>query len=205
MTILKVANALIEILRPGCERIEMAGSIRRGKPDPKDIEIVAIPCLMNQFETDMFGNPYNFETVNHLETAIYTACLGDWAYDSTVKRNGPRYKRLKHHSGIACDLFITDAWRWGAIYTIRTGPAEFSQMLVMRAHKLGMFVDNGLLHQHRRAYQETEDGHATIPLPCPKGDACPLIIPTPTEEKFFAALKVDWIAPEIRRGVKQPT
>lgn len=204
MNALEIAHSLVATLSPGCERIEIAGSLRRGKANPKDIEIVAIPHVTKSPIRDMFGNEYDSEECNHLEAAIYTACLGDWAYDMAVKRNGPRYKRLRHISGIACDLFITDARRWGAIYTIRTGPGEFSQMLVSRARRLGMFVDEGLLHNHRRAYRETWDGRTNIPLPCEKGDACPLIIPTPTEESFFAALKVDWIAPELR-GVQKVT
>lgn len=200
MTALEIAKSLIDILAPGCERVEIAGSLRRGKTNPKDIEIVAIPSITERPIRDMFGVEYDSESFNHLEAVLYTACLGDWAYDLTVKRNGPRYKRLRHASGIACDLFIADVRRWGAIYAIRTGPGEFSQTLVTRAHKLGMFVDGGLLHHHRRAYRETGDGHATIPLPCEKGEACPLVIPTLTEEAFFSALGVRWIAPELRPG-----
>jgi DNA polymerase/3'-5' exonuclease PolX len=40
---LKIAQETVELLRPHCERIEIAGSIRREKPEPNDIEIVAIP------------------------------------------------------------------------------------------------------------------------------------------------------------------
>lgn len=39
----QIAEALIEELRPYCERISIAGSIRRGKQEVKDIEIVAVP------------------------------------------------------------------------------------------------------------------------------------------------------------------
>jgi len=200
MTILEIANSLVETLRAGCERIEIAGSLRRGKTNPKDIEIVAIPHFTDDEDRDMFGNEYNRRRVNWLEANIFTALETGWGFDKEVRRDGPRYKRLIHHNGVACDLFITDIRRWGAIYTIRTGPGEFSQMLVTRAHKLGMFVDGGLLHQHRRTYRETQDGHATVPLPCPKGDACPLIIPTHNEEAFFDALGMNWIEP-ISRGV----
>jgi len=132
MTILEIANELVEILRPGCERIEIAGSIRRGKVNPKDIEIVAIPRFTEDADRDMFGNEYNPRRVNWLEANIFTALETGWGFDIAVRRNGSHYKRLMHHSGIACDLFITDARRWGAIYTIRTGPGQFSQMLVMR-------------------------------------------------------------------------
>jgi len=40
---LAAACAIKEMLAPYCERIEIAGSVRRKKPYCKDIEIVAIP------------------------------------------------------------------------------------------------------------------------------------------------------------------
>ena len=39
----QMAEALVELLAPACERIEIAGSVRRGKARPNDVEIVAIP------------------------------------------------------------------------------------------------------------------------------------------------------------------
>ena len=196
MTILEIASSLVELLRPGCERIEIAGSLRRGKANPKDIEIVAIPQLSRVSKFDLFGNECDIDETNHLESAIYSACLGNWAYDTTVKRDGPRYKRLRHHSGVACDLFIADARRWGAIYTIRTGPGEFSQRLVMRARRMGYRVHEGLLHGH--TFRQHIVNGILREIPCEKGDACPLIIPTLTEEAFFSALKMDWTEPSAR-------
>ena len=38
-----LARRVVETMAPYCERVEIAGSIRRGKAEPKDIEIVAIP------------------------------------------------------------------------------------------------------------------------------------------------------------------
>ena len=43
-----LAEALVELLRPACQRIEIAGSIRRGKARPNDIEIVAVPRWRGQ-------------------------------------------------------------------------------------------------------------------------------------------------------------
>ena len=40
-----IADQVIERLRPHCERVQIAGSIRRGKERVKDIEIVASPLL----------------------------------------------------------------------------------------------------------------------------------------------------------------
>lgn len=39
---LEIAEKVKALLAPHCERIEIAGSIRRKKPDVKDIEIVGL-------------------------------------------------------------------------------------------------------------------------------------------------------------------
>ncbi len=44
---LEIAERTKALLAPHCERIEIAGSIRRKKPHVKDIEIVAIPKSYN--------------------------------------------------------------------------------------------------------------------------------------------------------------
>jgi DNA polymerase/3'-5' exonuclease PolX len=42
-------------LRPACERIEVAGSVRRGKSEVSDVELVAIPRFGEQL--NLFGEP----------------------------------------------------------------------------------------------------------------------------------------------------
>ncbi len=39
----RIAEQLVESMQPYCERVMIAGSIRRGKPEVKDIEVCAIP------------------------------------------------------------------------------------------------------------------------------------------------------------------
>lgn len=197
MTPLEIAEELVGLLTPGCNSnyIKIAGSLRRGRTNPKDIEIVCVPRL--DITTDMFGNKVG--TTSHLEAMIYTACLGNWAYDMKTKRNGPHYKRLRHVSGIACDLFITDEKRWGIIYTLRTGPGEFSQGLVTLAREQGRRVHEGLLHNHvfKRKMVQGADPH-WVEIPCEKGEHCPLIIPTPEEIDFFTALGLRFLEPSQR-------
>ena len=40
---LRLANRLVKQLKSFCRRIQIVGSIRRGEPNPKDIDIVLIP------------------------------------------------------------------------------------------------------------------------------------------------------------------
>ena len=48
---IEIAEKVKALLLPHCERIEIAGSVRRKKPNVKDIEIVAIP---KPFDTGLF-------------------------------------------------------------------------------------------------------------------------------------------------------
>ena len=48
---IEIAEKVKTLLLPHCERVEIAGSVRRKKTDVKDIEIVAIP---KPFDTGLF-------------------------------------------------------------------------------------------------------------------------------------------------------
>lgn len=51
-----IAEALVEEMRPFCERIEIGGSLRRQAREVKDIELVAIPKMERvEFTPNLFG------------------------------------------------------------------------------------------------------------------------------------------------------
>lgn len=52
----KYAEKIVEWLGPLCFRIEIAGSVRRERPNCNDIDIVCIPKLVAK-EVDIFGKP----------------------------------------------------------------------------------------------------------------------------------------------------
>lgn len=55
---LAVAEALRDYLAPACVRIEIAGSIRREKPEVKDIELVCEPSMVPPGKPKLeFGKP----------------------------------------------------------------------------------------------------------------------------------------------------
>lgn len=120
----QIADGLVKDLLPFCERAEIAGSIRREKPEVKDIEIVAVPKLLPI--TDMFGASVG--TSSAIEENIQSLLTSWNAY--TIK-NGEKYKMiaLADH-GIKLDLFIVTKESWGVQFVIRTGPSDFSHWLV---------------------------------------------------------------------------
>lgn len=124
-----VAKDVVDVLRPVCERIEIAGSVRRGKAEVKDIEVVAVPLFLN----DLFGATL----LDHsLDTFDYSP-LGK------VEKNGHKYKKIALKDGISLDLFIvTPPAQWGVQYVIRTGPSDFSQWMVTKKLHRGALPDH---------------------------------------------------------------
>ena len=122
------ARDLQKILTPYCDRIQVAGSIRRQKENIGDIEMVVIqkPSL------DLFG-----ELVISAEP-VKSALL---AAGYILKLGGNKY--LKCLAGnVQCDIFITTPEQWGVIYTIRTGSADFSHRLVTPKMHGGLMPSN---------------------------------------------------------------
>ncbi len=108
----RIARKYSDMLAPYCERIEIAGSIRRRKAEVGDIEIVAKP--LSTF--DLFGSPNGYHDLTLPLPAV---------------KNGQRYKQYALPEGINLDLFIVlPPAQWGVIFALRTGGAEFSKKLV---------------------------------------------------------------------------
>ena len=164
----KRALEFVELLRPYCERVEIAGSIRRRKPDVGDIEIVAIPKPV----TDLFGSPISLSTDHALNG------LG-WAKDGRVVANGNKMKKVIFDD-VQLDLFIvTPPAEFGVIFAIRTGSAEFSRKLVTSK------MHGGLLP----SYLKVSDGAFW------RGDKK---ISTPEEIDVFNVIGMQYLEPEKR-------
>lgn len=124
-----LATKVKELLSPFCERIEIAGSIRRKKAkDIKDIEIVAIP------------KPYE---VGLFESGIATV-LNRWP---AVKGTLPcKYTQRILPEGVKLDVFFAERINWGYIFAIRTGPADYSHKVLAAGWvKKGYKGENGYL------------------------------------------------------------
>ena len=119
-----IAEKYLNLLRPHCLRIEIAGSIRREKLDVKDIEIVCIPQDVAGFVAQVKQWP----KVRGEPTGKYT------------QRNLPE--------GIKLDLFMAEERNWGNILLIRTGPADFSKWIMgTKVRKAGFRQKDGYLQK----------------------------------------------------------
>lgn len=174
-----LADELVSWLMPVCERVTVAGSVRRQRATVKDIEIVVVPRLA--YDLNLFGEPQPRALLDDLLGALIPQRLR-WA---EPKRNGARHKRLWVPShGVAIDLFLATPENYGNILTIRTGDAEFSHLLVTsRAH--GGCMPEGMRQREGYLWRGAER------LVCP------------SEARFFQALGVDTVPEPAMRNAAQ--
>ena len=165
---LAVAQALEAQLRPACERVLIAGSLRRQRAEIGDIELVVLP-RMRPVE-DMFGM-----IVGHV-SALDDALAG---LAPTFRKNGEKFKQFDFEH-LPIDLFIASPETWGCIATIRTGSSDFSHWLVSPRRAGGGCPS----HLSFRDGRIVANGGAAIA--------------TPEERDVFAALELPWVEPAER-------
>ena len=107
----KVADAVVKRLSPYCQRIEIAGSIRRRKPWVNDVDLVLI-----------LKDPWNF----HAELMK----LGQ------LKMSGKKIMRAIVGS-VQVDIYVADEATWATLFLIRTGSKENNIRLCSRAKDMG--------------------------------------------------------------------
>lgn len=174
--VLAIACELKNYLAPHCERIEIAGSLRRGVAMVGDIELVYIPKV--DWKVDLFGGQAEVGR-NHVDQALSGKV---WPRETGRYGRlwGDRYK-AGQLAGYAVDLFaVFDRAEWGLLLLLRTGPAEFSQRFVTPVRKGGWLPD-GCRVDGRRLWR---DG---VPLDLPEEVDC------------FKAIGRAYVPPGVRR------
>lgn len=174
--ILPMVETFVSILAPACDRIQIAGSIRREKPDVKDVEIVAIP--KSSTHTNLLGEPISGAPtlLDELLEQLTRKLSNTYQFDQEVKRNGPRYKRLVtrfEETVSAVDLFLADSDNWGNQLAIRTGSREFGKWFMTKqsyggAMPFGMRQIDGYLWRNGQKVRcpEEEDYFRALGIPC---------------------------------------
>jgi len=121
-----IADSVVKRLRPYCTKIEVAGSVRRGRPFVNDIDIVLIP-----------KDPWNLR--------YEIARLGP------IKLRGDKIQRVIH-DGIQVDIYLADQKTWATLLLIRTGSKNSNIRLTtlakrkgwkLHASGSGLFDENG--------------------------------------------------------------
>jgi DNA polymerase (family 10) len=180
-----LAEKIKAAISPACERIEIAGSIRRRKATVGDIEIVAIPKLCPDLEAQLslFGEPPKMVSALDL---LLNNLVREKDNFRRGEKDGVLYKNFlvqfdDDGSEIGLDLFLTTPDQWGYILALRTGPGDFNKAWVTQKSKGGILPDE---YHFEGGWLIGPDG---------------IRIPTPEETDIFCLLgDGQVIAPENR-------
>ena len=139
-----IAEELKGLLEPTCDRIEIAGSIRRQKPTVGDIELLCIPKFVDGVD----------QLDREIEALVVQRVLGFRLNKLGSRVYGPKNKLMLHiPSGIGVDIFSTDAECWSVALVVRTGGERTNKRIAYTALRKGWRF---------RAYGDgfdTPDGH----------------------------------------------
>ena len=129
-----IAEELKALLEPVCQRVVIAGSIRRQKPEVGDIELLCIPKFIDGVD----------QLDREIGALVIQGRLGFRLNKRGSRAYGPKNKLMLHiPSGIGVDIFSTDLGCWPVALVVRTGSAETNKRIAMAAIRKGW---------HLRAY-----------------------------------------------------
>lgn len=131
----EIAEDLVTELSGFCDRMEIAGSLRRRRQAVNDIDIIAIPKFIQVKDESLFGAPVQ---ENLLEKRLAQLCLRG---ELGLEANGPKIKRfLKTVDGdtVPIDIYIATEQDWWTLLLIRTGSRNHNIKLARRAMDLHM-------------------------------------------------------------------
>ena len=178
---LREAKAVAEVLQtrlePWCERIEIAGSIRRRARTIGDVELLCIPKYGGH-QFDLFGATIQVDLLAEgIQELMGQGVLALRLNAGGHKTFGPLNKLMVHiPSEIPVDIFSTQTANWGMALVVRTGPKEWNIKMMGRFKVLGMWG-------HAYGGVTDQDGREW---------SCP------TEEEVFRLLKWSYLEPEKR-------
>lgn len=174
-----VANELLEALGSTCERLAIAGSLRRGAREVKDVELVAIP----RRAPDLLGAANGpCQLTLKLRELAYAGALR-WRGETHPTHGVPFLEERRAWflvslpREVRVDLFaVRPPAQWGAIFAIRTGPEDYSRRLVTICQRRNLRCRDGRLL-----------------------DWTGKTVPTPEERDFIEACGLPYASPRERR------
>ena len=176
----QLAEVIIGHLAPYCERIVVAGSVRRKAEFVGDLELLAIPKTVNTEQAGFFGEVkaseeslLDVEVARLLKMGTFRPRPNKQGHTSV----GPLNKLLIWApAGLPVDLFTTTARNFGMALVVRTGPKDFNVKVMTKLLQLGL------------------RGKAYGGISFPDGQE----MDCPNEETVFRALGWPWRPPELR-------
>jgi DNA polymerase/3'-5' exonuclease PolX len=171
----QIAERIVVGISPHCEQVQIGGSIRRLKPNVKDIEIVLISSdrvgLIDALKPHgRFIKPGTPEII-------------DWE-----PRTDAKYLRMLLPDEIKCDIFLGTPQNWGGLFAMRTGSGIGPGGIPGFA--AGLFA----------AWKSHSGGGRMTD--CMPTTTAGVQIEVRTEEEFFQTCGVKWIEPSKRESIR---
>lgn len=186
----KIANRVVELLSPGCEKIHIAGSIRRQSAQVKDIEIVCQPIKeLTDIGMELFKK---YEISNVFKNAI--DIIGLKIEKGSVDG---RYMKIILLGGMTLDLFMPTADDYFRQLVIRTGSADYVYHVIASSWKQKGWcgTSDGLRLIKECTGKQTTDGKTIWRCTSLK----PVLPPVwQSEEEFFSWLSLPFTPAECR-------
>lgn len=180
----QLAEAVKAELEDVCERIEIAGSVRRKYFQVGDLEFVVIP---KQHFT-LLGEP--------LERSMLDDRLDSLVRQDKLRRlkNGPKWKQFELvKAGCRMDLYLCTPETWAVVLFMRTGPADFShQVVTQKGKRCAESGRPGLLPEYMSFGNQTEEGRNRL---FAYGEALKI----DSEEELFKLVGLKYLEPWERR------
>lgn len=134
---LAIAREIKAALEPACTRIQIAGSLRRHKPEVGDIEILFVPKT-DSVPADLFSRKEINLAWEKVDALVATGMIGKRPNVNGHLAWGDKNRLAVHiASGIPVDFFCTgeDCW-WNAL-VVRTGGKDNNVMIARRSLEKG--------------------------------------------------------------------
>jgi len=176
---LEIASEIEEQLAPACQKIAVAGSLRRRRPTVNDIEILCIPKSQEITPPgELF--PQNHNTLDALvDTLIENGTILKRLKVNGTQTFGKKTKLLLHKkSKIPVDLFITDPESWFNCLVSKTGGKDTNIFIAGSAKRYGLrWLPTGPGFRNHRTGE---------------------ILPIHSEEEVFQMVKLSYLHPYQR-------
>ena len=179
-----LAEKVLIALNPMCCGLMIAGSIRRGKAEVGDIDIVAIPKAT--VTMGPLGGPVSFP-----EDSVWALLFPKELKKAGLKieASGPESLRASFPDGFQVDVYRARRETWGVMLLVRTGSKEHNVKLCTIARSKGLMLSakQGVIKPIAKLY----DGKPVLEV---QGE----VLASRTEEEIFAALGLAFVPPEAR-------
>ena len=132
-----IAKEIVDFLTPNSEKVEIVGSIRRGKPVVHDVDLIILP-----------------------KNSLMMGAVFRYIPNAKIKKQGDKLVSLLYKS-VQVDCYLANHSTYEVVRLIRTGSTESNIRLCSEAKKRGWRMQiggNGLYDEKGELISGTEEG-----------------------------------------------